>query len=291
MPQEFDAVAQEYDAAFSHTAIGRLLRERVWYCTGGFSRRNPAAKAAGTILELNCGTGEDAIWLAKQGFQVLSTDASPEMVAIAQTKIAREGLAESASVQICSFAEIQHLPEGNFDLIFSNFGGLNCVSPKELEQLGAVFFQKLNPGGKFIAAVMGRYCWWEILYFLLKMKPRAAFRRFSKKPVNARLDAQTTIPTWYYAPSEFEHLVRGRKTLAGREKSKFKDPKSEFQFNSLRSTVKPIGFWIPPSYLNPFFEKRPRLLGFLNFLEKTFAPSWLAFAADHFLICIETKKS
>ncbi|MDO8365451.1 MAG: methyltransferase domain-containing protein [Saprospiraceae bacterium] len=274
MLPEFDAIAHDYDAAFSHTTVGRLLRARVWYCTGGFSFRTiasaPAAKAAGTVLELNCGTGEDAIWFAKQGFQVLATDVSPEMVAVAKAKIAQAGLSENAMVRVCSFAEIEKIPEGNFDLIFSNFGGLNCVSPPELRQLGPILAQKLKPGGKFVAVVMSRFCWWETLYFLLKMKPREAFRRFSRKPLDAQLDALTTVSTWYYSPSEFYKILN---------------------FNGFKPRFKPIGLWLPPSYLNPFFEKHMRLLGVLNFLEKKLAPQWLAFAADHFMICLKSKQS
>jgi SAM-dependent methyltransferase len=275
MLPEFDAVAHEYDSTFSFTALGRLLRERVWFCTGGFSRRNPAAKAAGTVLELNCGTGEDAIWLAGQGWQVLATDISVEMLEVAWAKA--ELLSRKISIssqpnptnlrfQACSFAEIEKLPVGDFDLIFSNFGGLNCVSPEDLSQLGPVLTQKLKPGGRFICVVMSRFCGWESLYFLLKMKPKVAFRRFGRKPVEARLDARTSVLTWYYSPREFQkHL----------------------QFKGQTVVVKPIGFWLPPSYLNPFFEKHPRLLGILNFLEQNFAPSWLAPAADHFFLCIE----
>jgi SAM-dependent methyltransferase len=275
MLPEFDSVATEYDRSFSFTAVGRLLRERVWFCTGGFSRRNPATKAAGTVLELNCGTGEDAIWLAQQGWKVLATDLSAEMVRVAQAKAelvsskkvnSSQAIPKNIRFQTCSFAEIEHLPEGDFDLIFSNFGGLNCVSPKDLSRIGPVFAQKLKPGGRLIAVVMSRFCWWEILYFLLKMKPKAAFRRFSRKPVDARLDAQTSVSTWYYPPHEFQkHL----------------------QFKGQAISVKPIGFWLPPSYLNPFFEKHPRLLGILHFMEQNFAPSWLAPAADHFFLCIE----
>ncbi len=150
MLQEFDAIAQDYDAAFSHTAVGRLLRARVWHFTEGFSREIPmsaaATNVAATILELNCGTGEDAVWFAKQGFQVLATDASAEMVAVANAKIERAGLTKNARASVCSFAAIDQLPEDNYDLIFSNFGGLNCVSPEELGQLGAVFSKKLRPG-------------------------------------------------------------------------------------------------------------------------------------------------
>ncbi|MFN0036841.1 MAG: SAM-dependent methyltransferase, partial [Saprospiraceae bacterium] len=242
------------------------------------SQRTPRAPLlllcppAATALEINCGTGEDAIWMAQQGWQVLATDASAEMVAVAKAKIEQAGLTEKVSARVCSFAEVGQLQEGGFDLIFSNFGGLNCVSPEELRNLGAVFFQKLKPGGKLVAVVMGRFCWWETLYYLLKMKPREAFRRLRRNAVEVRLAAQTTVPTWYYWPSEFQKTLHSR-----------------IQSPMAQRLARPIGLWLPPSYLNPFFEKRPRLLRFLNFLEKTIAPSWLAFAADHFLICIQKR--
>lgn len=266
MVPEFNAVAQSYDATFSHTAIGCMQRERVWHYAGSLFNRKSAEKTALAVLELNCGTGEDAIWFAKQGFQVLATDYAPEMVAVAKAKIALAGLSGKVRVAVCPFEALEHLPEGNFDLIFSNFGGLNCVSPEILGKLGPLFTQKLLPGGKFIAVVMSRFSWWETLYFLLKKQPKKAFRRLHHKPVKARLDAQTTIATWYYSPQEFQKLL---------------------QFKGKCLSVKPIGLWLPPSYLNPFFEKRPRLLGFLNFLEKRCTPSWLAAAGDHFYVCLE----
>jgi len=266
MVPEFNSVAQSYDATFSHTAVGRLQRERVWHYTGILFSQDSAEKAPGTVLELNCGTGEDAIWLAKQGFQVLATDSSPEMVSVAKAKIELAGLSGKVRVAVCPFEALEHLPEGNFDLIFSDFGGLNCVSPETLGELGPLFAQKLRPGGKFIAVVMSRFSGWETLYFFLKKQPRKAFRRLQSKPVEARLDAQTTIQTWYYSPKEFQKRL---------------------QFRGKCLFVKPIGLWLPPSYLDPFFEKHPCWLEWLSFLEKKWAPAWLAGAGDHFYVCLE----
>src|SRR3954447_11979042 len=63
----FDAVADSYDAQFTHTTIGALMREVVW-------RRLGARFAAGSrVLEMNCGTGEDALWMARRGVNVLAT--------------------------------------------------------------------------------------------------------------------------------------------------------------------------------------------------------------------------
>ncbi len=262
MHPAFDTIASGYDKSFTDTAVGRLLRERVWtLLSDGVTLSHPVT----TAMDLNCGTGEDAIWLAKQGWQVLATDISPEMAAATWQKVEAAGLKNQVKIQVCSFAEISRFSGRQFDLVFSNFGGLNCASPEELEELSLDLQKLIAPGGQFVAVVMSRFCWQETLYFLLKLNPREAFRRLNRKPVSARLDEKTTVPTWYFSPNEIQRCF------------------SDFQVKR----VSPVGFWLPPSYLNPFFEKRPRLLSFLNFLEKNFAPAWLASAADHFLICLE----
>jgi SAM-dependent methyltransferase len=233
-----------------------------------------------TVLELNCGTGEDAIWLARQGWQVLATDVSPEMTEATRQKAKAAGWENQVEVQVCSFAEIGRFSSQQFNLVFSNFGGLNCASPEDLKKLSLDLQKLIAPGGHFAAVVMSRFCWQETLYFLLKLNPRKAFRRLSREPVNARLDEKTTLPTWYYSPSEFRRLFCTTDFPARRaEREERRTWKSGVQ--------RPVGFWLPPSYLNPFFEKRPRLLGFLNFLEKNCTPAWFASAADHFLICLE----
>jgi SAM-dependent methyltransferase len=273
MPPEFDPIARDYDATFSHSAVGRRLRARVWallerwVLRGSVGLKNQISNPK--VLELNCGTGEDALWLAQRGCQVLATDVSAAMVQVAQQKIEQAHLGEKARAQVCGFADVGQLADADFDLVFSNFGGLNCASPAELRQLGTLIFPKIKPGGQFVAVVMSRFCWQETGYFLLKNRPRTAFRRRSREAIQARLDDQNSVPTWYYAPAEFARF--------------FPD------FNL--KTAQPIGFWLPPSYLNPFFEKRPRLLRALDFLEKNTAPAWLAPAADHFFIVLEKKSA
>lgn len=277
MRPAFDTLANDYDMSFTHTALGRSMRERVWVL---LSRATTSSRGTTAALELNCGTGEDAIWLARQGWQVLATDVSAAMVEMARAKAATQlseslqlsesSAAERLQFQVCSFSEIGCFVGQQFDLVFSNFGGLNCASPEELQKLSLDLQKLIAPGGLFIAVVMSRFCWQETLYFLLKRKPREAFRRLSKSPVNAYLDEKTTVPTWYYSPTEFQNFFQ---------------PKD--QRLKTKSQIRPVGFWLPPSYLNSFFEKHPRLLRLLNFLEKNCAPAWLAPASDHFLICLE----
>ncbi|HRF97071.1 MAG TPA: class I SAM-dependent methyltransferase, partial [Aggregatilineales bacterium] len=74
----FDPTAHAYDAEFTDQLLGKWLREQVWIHT--------PFTAPMTILELGCGTGEDARHFADMGISVLATDASGEMIAVARAK-------------------------------------------------------------------------------------------------------------------------------------------------------------------------------------------------------------
>jgi len=57
MPPASDHVATQYDADFTHSQIGRLQRASVWH----YLEKRFAKQKNLSILELNCGTGEDAL--------------------------------------------------------------------------------------------------------------------------------------------------------------------------------------------------------------------------------------
>lgn len=276
MSPAFNTLAGVYDEAFTYTLIGRLQRLRVWHFTRQQIRH--LENNTPNALELNCGTGEDALWLARQGFRVLATDIAPEMVAFTQKKAAPTPEAGQITAAVCDIAQIgtwlesnrgtlpvpaaAEIPAQRFDLVFSNFGGLNCLSPEALTTLGPALKAALLPDGQFVAVLMGRFCFWETLYFLAKGRPKQAFRRLRRGPVAAPLDAQHTVPSWYYSPREFAAFF------------------SDFEVKALH----PIGLWLPPSYLDPFFRRFPRLLAFLNRLEAVCAAGFWAGGADHYFI-------
>jgi ubiquinone/menaquinone biosynthesis C-methylase UbiE len=74
----FDTLAPGYDACFTESVLGRTLRRTVWsWLDGVFA---PGDR----VLELNCGTGEDALHLATRGVQLVATDASAPMLDVAR---------------------------------------------------------------------------------------------------------------------------------------------------------------------------------------------------------------
>ena len=268
-PSAFDSIAASYDAEFTHTLTGRLQRDRVYAILSELLGEGAGKK----VLELNCGTGEDAVWLAQSGCEVLATDIAEGMIAIAREKQGTLPAEFSNKLQFQTLAaeSISLLPKDHsFDLVFSNFGGLNCLSPEQLAQVAKGAEGKLRAKGLMIAVVMGRKCIWETFYFLLKRQWKKAWRRRSQTPIAARLSDEVQVMTWYYSPSEFSRLFAE-------------------QFQVL--TAYPIGIAIPPSYLDPFFRSRPTWLKGLQWLEQKLGrKAGLANYADHFLIVLQKRK-
>jgi len=176
----FNSAAVKYDEQFTNSAIGRLQRNRVW----NYLARAINSAEYPRVLELNCGTGEDAKWFASRGFKVVATDLSPAMIEAARIKNPT-----GVEFEVCSFAQIndRFLP-GTFDLVFSNFGGLNCISEKEIRLLAEEISLLLRPNGRFIAVVMSDNCTMETRYFRRKKMYEEANRRKNTNGVSTTID-------------------------------------------------------------------------------------------------------
>lgn len=102
-----------------------------------------------SLLDVGCGTGEDAWWLAEKGYVVCGIDESAQMIERATSKANRPGLSiEFLCRSLAGFAA-----EGRrFDAVISNFGALNCVPLATWTDLVPAL---LNPGGRGLVALMG----------------------------------------------------------------------------------------------------------------------------------------
>ncbi|MBC7863051.1 MAG: methyltransferase domain-containing protein [Bacteroidia bacterium] len=257
----FDAYAEGYDTHFTNSPIGRMQRERVHRFFKRF------VKTKKNILEINCGTGEDAVWMARAGHSVLATDMSKEMLNQAEKKKHIRKI-DNLELQHCAFKDLHTLKTKPFDLIFSNFGGLNCVSKDELKQLSDDFSNLLLPKGRLVLVIMGRKCKWERSYFKKKKENEKAKRRMSEEGIKTMISG-CSVETWYYSPKEIIRIFAAN-------------------FNAVNT--KPVGLFIPPSYLNNYFGKKKITLNILNLLEKLFGEfSVFSDYADHYFIILEKK--
>jgi ubiquinone/menaquinone biosynthesis C-methylase UbiE len=265
MTAAFDHIAIDYDSNFTYSETGKAARKIVL----DYLEKNVLKDGPLKILELNCGTGEDAIWLSKRGNEVYATDASSEMIRVAKEKSSNFNIRGLTFCQL-DFSELP--PDwmtGNFDLVFSNFGGLNCLDENRMKNLFEAVNMILKPGGRFIGVIMPRYCLWEIFYFSLKGKWKKALRRNKKGPAKVWLGG-IYIDTWFYSPRKIKNLSAYYRIKA----------------------IRPVGIILPSSFMEGFFKKRIFLMKMLYRAEKAFASiTALAGLSDHFLFDLENDLS
>ncbi len=150
------------------------------------------------ILELNAGTGADAVFLARQGFRVHATDLAPGMIERIEQKIAQHNLQDRLSVQQCSFTALEQIDQEPFDCLFSNFGGLNCIP--DLRIVTRALPRLLVPGGIVTWVVMPPVCLWDFTA-LLRGDIRAATRRLSRHGALANVEG-VRFMTYYFTPRQ-----------------------------------------------------------------------------------------
>jgi len=227
----FDAIAERYDETFTNSKIGQAQRASVW------EELARAFRSGDRVLEIGCGTGIDACFLADHGVNVVACDNSPQMIAVATRRITENGKNSLVHQHLLAAEGIANLRNGDsFDGAFSNFGALNCIP--DLRQFARDLAILLKPGATALLCWMGPCCLWETTWYLAQGKPGKAFRRFRREGVSARLAEGATIQVHY--PS-VRSLAR---TFA---------PEFRLVF------TKGIGVSVPPSYLETWANRFPRL--------------------------------
>src|SRR5713101_6806235 len=101
----FDAVAEAYDDAFTNSRVGRAQRDAVW------EELDRVFQPGQRVLEINCGTGVDAVHLASRGVEVLACDAAPRMIEVARRRLLRANLGVGVEFRTLATEEIGKLGE------------------------------------------------------------------------------------------------------------------------------------------------------------------------------------
>lgn len=248
----FDGLAADYDATFTCSAAGRALRAIVR------ERMESGFASCQTVLELGCGTGEDAIWLAGRGVHVLATDASPVMIDVSRRKGRAARCADRIEFGCIPMQAVGAALAGRFfDGVLSNFGAINCV--QDLPALVAAVASIVRPGGKLLWVLMGRHVPWEWIWYASRAEWTKAVRRMRPGGVCWR-----GLTISYPAPA-----------IMGRCLGPW------FQVDR----VTPLGLFLPPTYAAEWLEQSPRLLAALSRLEALARrSSALANFSDHYIV-------
>jgi ubiquinone/menaquinone biosynthesis C-methylase UbiE len=252
-----------FDQLYATNGIVAYKRERVRQFLLKYLR--PGSR----ILELNAGTGDDAIFLAKQGHHVHATDISTGMQARLKEKVLSQGMNAFVSQELCSFTSLERLTDkGPFDCIFSNFAGLNCTG--DLQKVLASFDFLLKPGGIVVLVVLSRFCLWETLLMFRGKFKTASRRFFSSGGRTAKIDG-AFFTCWYYSPGFIRRAL-----------------KKEFELKELEG----LCTIVPPSYIENFPEKFPGLYAWLCRMENRLKGRWpWKYIGDYYIISLQKVRS
>lgn len=188
----FSATAASYDAfAETHPHLSRI-RAQVYAIV------EQHVAAGSRVLEINAGTGTDAVALARRGYRVHATDIAEGMLARLRDKVSASGVEATVTVQNCSFLALDEVRGGPYDAVLSNLGGLNCTA--DLGPVVRGLDVVLRPGGVAVLVVMPRICLWEL--GLLATGQRAlATRRLRRGGTVAHLEGRH-FPVHYFTPRQ-----------------------------------------------------------------------------------------
>lgn len=253
----FDSVAGVYDGPVGNNGLVQRMRSVLWEEVE--TRVSPGAR----LLDLGCGTGLDAAYFGRRGYDVVATDWSSEMVARTRRRCRQEDSSHRVTVEQLGMHELADLRCAPFRAIYSNLGAFNCVA--DLSSVASNCARLLQPDGFLIASVIGRVCPWEIIYYLLQGRFERIRVRYKVGPVPVPLNDRT-VWTHYYTPREF-----------------YEPFAAQFRQTHLQA----LNLLLPPPYLLRFYERFPRIWRKIEQLERSVASlPGIRSIGDHFLIVL-----
>jgi SAM-dependent methyltransferase len=262
--QAFDQAAENYDALYQANPIMAWLRQE------NLAVLRATFPPGSRLLEIGCGTGEEALALGQAGYQVVATDISPAMIEAAQAKAGKDrGNVVWRVLPAGQLASLvaDHGP-GFFDGAYASFGALNCEP--DLAPAVAALRRLLRPGAGLVCSVMNRWCAWEIGWGLLHLRPGQAFRRVGTGWRDAGLaspEGRLAVPTRYYSPHELLQICG-----------------PHFRVRQVRG----LPVLLPPPHLAHLLERHRALFRQVEKIERRLRDLFPFRAwGDHFLIVLE----
>ncbi|MCK9375587.1 MAG: class I SAM-dependent methyltransferase [Syntrophobacterales bacterium] len=185
MGAPFDNQAAAYNRWYA-TPLGRLVdtveKQAIFDLTPEVRGRR--------VLEVGCGTGNFSLASARRGAEVVGLDCSGSMLARAQDKAGRQGL---AITWVRGLASGLPFADGSFD-------GLMCILALDFMADREMALQEmvrvLSPGGFLAVAVLNRFSLWTL-----------------KRVIRAWLKPSLWREVRFLTPKELGRLLSGRQEL------------------------------------------------------------------------------
>jgi len=236
----FDSAAEEYDFTISNNYINTWIREK------SIRELLRLTRPEDTLLEIGCGTGAEAIVIARKVARVVATDISSQMINLLRIKIRAKKLEGKITPLLVSAADVSKVTsilDGEKPRIAYSFNGaLNC-EPR-LANFVDGLHSVLADEGYLVCTIRNSLCISEALSHAAVLQfDRMAPRKSQPLMVSV---GGLDIPSVYYSPDAFSRFFSGK-----------------FKLERL------IGLpaILPPAYLSDYAVKFKRISGLLEKFE------------------------
>jgi SAM-dependent methyltransferase len=159
----YDAIAADYDAQVAGDAWMRRVLHAHYL---------RVFKPGDRVLDVGCGTGIDAVFLARHGVQVVAIDFSAEMIAQLRAKAAAAHVGDRIEPRVLPIEDLAALQGQAFDGLVSAFAALNTLP--DLSRFASDAAQLVRPGGRLVLHALNRFSLWEWLGSLARRDVPAA---------------------------------------------------------------------------------------------------------------------
>jgi SAM-dependent methyltransferase len=255
----FDSVAARYDDLFAHANIGGAQREAIREVLIDTFRPGDH------ILELNCGTGEEAFFLAMYlDVSVFACAGSERTIQAAQHRMQAEAPDLPVQFEVLPAGHLSKLQPGAlFDGALSNFSGPNWV--EDLNRTARQLANLVPVGAPVLICLSTRFCLSETLWFLLHGEFSKAFRRSSG----------IARPRVGNLPVKAHYLT-------------LRQVRKLFSPSFIMRSCTGLGVAVPPSYLERIFRRYPRVFWLLRLIDRRISRMPLfQTIGDHMLLHFE----
>jgi SAM-dependent methyltransferase len=161
----YDAIATSYD---------EQVRGDDWMRRVLHAHYARVFRAGQRVLDVGCGTGIDAIALARLGVSVVGIDGSAAMIQRLNEKVADAGLKGLVEARVLRIQDLDTLAGERFDGAVSAFASLSSLP--DLAGFARDAARLVRPGGRLVLHLLNRFSLWELLGYLARRDVTSAAR-------------------------------------------------------------------------------------------------------------------
>jgi len=251
----YDALAGRYDALPRENRINAYMRRAsLAALTGTF-------RSGMRVLEIGCGTGDEALALAERGVDVIGIDASEGMVLRAREKAEETGASKRVSFFRMDAREVGELAadlRGRLDGAFASF---SLAYEPDLRPVAAGLHELLAADAPLLASVPSRVCFVELLAACAVLRPSLPGRRL--RPWHDHKVGDAAVPIRTFTPETLAAAFAPEFALVG---------------------IDGLAALVPPAYTNRAYARLDGLADGIEAIDARIRTRFpFRYVGDHFL--------